>query len=502
MSDLTQNIVPVYMEGLDCVDNTVLTVCQYIRGECESAFWDSWSIKYKPDFIIGNGLNRCPKQIQENVRKLYGIEFVPQGGFDRKNCKKMITEYMGRDGVLIAGLKTNAFPWNEAYNQDVNGVHFLIFKSISDEGIWCTDAMPKKENALLGWNDIRRGILSIIRVKVHEKQKKVDMDKVFRHVRKNVKPKSIRRLREKMERDFQAEREFGNQRNIWRIPLYNLFLAVKGGHEQFEAFLKQSEWNSDLFMIERMHALTVEWEALKVLTVKMHREYFSGKLDTGKVKKYKSVFSEKLHGIEMMEEETLAYFYRSYKKRAFREKNLIFSDKVDFEFHEASDQIWYINLNYNEHTHMVNSEDFIVGDIIQYERIWKTEYSDFKLPKLDGDSYNCMFCDGQKLIVEGNVRKICLLVYATYGAQFEQVEVSYEGKKEVIHISVSDWTEEPLHDEKIVWQTEFKSKTPENNDYIGKIVMIELHTDVNKVCKYIALPKCRDLHLFAVTAVK
>lgn len=84
MSAQNLNIVPIYMDGLDCVDNTALTICNHLRGEYVNAFWNSWNINYKPDFVIGRGLVASSERIQKNVRNQYGIDFVPQGDFDKK----------------------------------------------------------------------------------------------------------------------------------------------------------------------------------------------------------------------------------------------------------------------------------------------------------------------------------------------------------------------------------------------------------------------------------
>ncbi len=83
-------------------------------------------------------------------------------------------------------------------------------------------------------------------------------------------------------------------------------------------------------------------------------------------------------------------------------------------------------LIYNEHTHMVDSEDFYVDGEVQYATVWKTQVSECTLPPVEKHAFNCMFCDGQKLALGKHAGKIALLLYATYGAQFEQIEVAYE----------------------------------------------------------------------------
>lgn len=494
MLKIIKKITPVFVEGLDCVDNTALTVCNCLRGEYEKVFWDSWSIRYRPDYIAGRGLRIVQGRIQENVRKLYGIEFIPQGAFDRGNCRSLIRQYMDEDGLLIVGIKTNAFPWAKAYNQDVQGVHFLLFTDISEKGIICIDTMPEKQDALLGWEDARRGVVSLIRIRDFGRHNEVRIDKVWKHVRKNVQPKSVQFLREKLNTDFQVQREFGEQRNIWRIPLYNLFLTVMGGHAQFESYLRRTVFNKDTYLLTQLRTLTIEWEALKVLTVKMHREYFSGKLSVEKCAKYKELYVEKLAGIAEMEEKAVCSFRKSYEN--------IRSGKNDFaaiDTEENGEKNIFLSLPYNEKTHMLDPEDFFVDDVIPYGIVWEKELLEFRLPEIEKQKDNCMFCDGQVLKIGKQIHNISFLIYATYGAQLEQFEIGYEDGMEKKELSVSDWTEEPLHHERVMWRAGFKGKVPKKEDYNGKIAAIQLKLSPERTCEYIKLPQCKEIHIFAIT---
>lgn len=494
MLNTVQEIKPVYIDGLDCVDNTALTVCKSLRGEYEKVFWNSWRVRYKPDYVIGRGLIVLPGRIQDNIRRFYGIEFIPLGSFDRRRGRELITRILKEDGLLIAGLKANAFPWKEAYNQDVNGVHFLVLKGMGKEGVWCTDAMPKRENALLGWEDIRHGLLSLIRIQDGKAKCDVHLEKIVRTVKKNVNFQSIIKLQKKIETDFEAEREFGEQKNIWRVPLYNLFLILKGGHEQFEIYLRNSEFKKDTILIQSMHKLVCEWEALKVLTVKIHREFIANKLILEKERKYINVFVKRLGLIAQLEKETKDRFYNTYKMMKLRKS--IFRVISDGEEWRAGS---YIDLNYNEYTHMVNSQDFFTSSSIQYGVVWRLQKSEFYLPQVNENAYNCMYCDGQKIELEKYISKVDMLLYATYGAQFEQIEVCYEDGMDSLDFWVSDWTERPLHFEETAWSTEFRSKVPAKPDYMGKIAAMELYIDSRRICRSITLPRCEEIHIFAIT---
>lgn len=48
--------------------------------------------------------------------------------------------------------------------------------------------------------------------------------------------------------------------------------------------------------------------------------------------------------------------------------------------------------------------------------------------------------------------------YATYGTQFETLEIQSTNKSFGVSMVFSDWTEEPLLEEKVIWKGEFIAK--------------------------------------------
>ncbi len=101
---------------------------------------------------------------------------------------------------------------------------------VSELGILCIDTMPVKQDVVLGWEDAERGVMSLIHIRDLGRQREVRIDRVWKHIRKNVQPKGVQYLKEKLRTDFQVQREFGEQKNIWRIPLYQLFLTIMDGY--------------------------------------------------------------------------------------------------------------------------------------------------------------------------------------------------------------------------------------------------------------------------------
>ncbi len=497
MENLNSEITPVNMEGLDCIDNTVLTVCNYFRGEYEKVLWDSWSIRYVPDFVIGKGLKVCPKRIQDHVRKIYGIDFMPQGNLGKHEIKSKISQYIQEDQLLVAGIKTNSIPWQKSYNQNDYRVHFLIFTGMGEEGIWCVDTMPSKSNVMIQWNDVQRGLLSLIRVKVKPivGSKAPKMKKVYKNVRYKVHCKDIESLRKKIREDFEVQREFGDQKNIWRIPLYNLFYIILGRHIQFEKYLTKECGIKYALLADQMRDLIVEWEALKILTVKMHREYTTSRLTPSKVRSYQDIYAENLEKIQRMEKSAKECFEKIYKEQEgdrYAGANSYQEDPV---------QEIFLDLPYNEYTHMLHPEDFYVDKVLEYGRIWEAEQCRFSLKEVGPDEYNCLKCEGQVLPVKKKIKGIYLLLYATYGSQLAELEIGYEEEVVREKIAVSDWVERPLSRETVIWQAAFRNKTPGGLNHTGKLVCTKVEGASQSQCSYVKLPGCKDIHILAVTVL-
>lgn len=497
MENLISEIIPVNIEGLDCIDNTVLTVCNYFRGEYEKVLWDSWSIRYVPDFVIGKGLKVCPKRIQDHVRKIYGIDFMPQGNLGKHEIKSKISQYIQEDQLLVAGIKTNSIPWQKSYNQNDYRVHFLIFTGMGEEGIWCVDTMPSKSNVILQWRDVQRGLLSLIRVKVKPivRLKAPQIKKVLKNVRYKVHCKDIESLRKKIREDFEVQREFGDQKNIWRIPLYNLFYIILGRHIQFEKYLTK-EWGMKYALLaDQMRDLIMEWEALKILTVKMHREYTTNRLTSSKVRNYQDTYVEnlkKIQGMEKSAKECFVKIYREQESGRYARVNA---------FQEDSVQEIFLDLPYNEYTHMLHPEDFYVDKVLEYGRIWETGQCRFDLKEVGPVAFNCLKCEGQVLPVHKKIKRIYFLLYATYGSQLAELEIGYEDEIVREKIAVSDWVERPLSREIVVWQAAFKNKTPGGLNHIGKLVCTKVEGASQSKCSYVKLPGCKEIHILAVTVL-
>ncbi len=493
-----QNFSPVAIEGLDCVDNTILTVCQMLRGEYKKVFWDAWRVCYKPCSRIGEGFCYFPKRITENVKRIYGIDFRPLGRFEATESRKLLQQQLDKNGMVVIGIRTNCCPWQKSYRSNDYVVHFLIVTALSDGGIECIDTMPQRQGAVIGWGDVEAGLCSIIEILDWEafekkgKTQEVSLRDVWKSAKKNVRPKTIVKLARRIRRDFDVVQEFGTEKNIWKVPLYDMFFRATGAHIQFGMYLKTYPELGEVTLIRKNEALALEWEGLKILTVKFHREYEENWLKREKLEVYMTKYAEVLKTIAEMEEGLLQLLKQQCKKD-------FSSMETDVAVAQAVQKISYVDVPYNEMTHMVDPKDFIVKRNPEYGKLWETSETTYQLPKRNENEFNCMYCDGQQIRFEKPISKLSFLIYGTYGDQHEQMELIYEDGSEKCDLFVSDWTQKALVGEEIVWQERYINRDPSGINHHGKIVSKTVYVDAEKNCRSVILPTCDKIHILAIT---
>ncbi|MCH5266502.1 MAG: hypothetical protein J1F02_11420 [Lachnospiraceae bacterium] len=197
---------------------------------------------------------------------------------------------------------------------------------------------------------------------------------------------------------------------------------------------------------------------MKILIVKLHREYQSAKLDKGKYENYRLLCLERLTVLAQKEKSVCKMFLRICKEKIRNGAGVPSS----LEENRVWETTTYLPLAYNESSHMVCSTEYVIKTPIRFGQEWHTEKETFSMPEIEEGDYNCLFCHGQKLPVGKRVRQISFLLYATYGTQFETIELDFGKYTRSYILSASDWTEEPLTDEHVVWQSDFISQDEKN----------------------------------------
>ncbi|MCH5266503.1 MAG: hypothetical protein J1F02_11425 [Lachnospiraceae bacterium] len=231
-------VIPICFDGLDCVDNTILTVCNAVRGEYLQTFWNAWNLKFIQAFIHDRRTALSGSFISDNVKEIYGLVFQPVEHAGARTG--LLKKYFSEDGLVIMGIKTNCCPWQVSYKSSTYNLHYVIVSEVVEKGVLCVDTMPQKQGELITWEDVEEGIFSVIRVcdkgKETDSAKSVSLKKVYKNVRRNVRTGLISKLITALEKDFYLYLELERNEAVWKVPLYCLFNMASGSHIQFFPF--------------------------------------------------------------------------------------------------------------------------------------------------------------------------------------------------------------------------------------------------------------------------
>ncbi len=172
--------------------------------------------------------------------------------------------------------------------------------------------------------------------------------------------------------------------------MYDVFARATGAHIQFGMYIKRIPLLIDQTLIQKNEALALEWEGLKILIVKLHREYTEDRLNREKLVVYQTKYAEVLQKISKMEEELLRLLKQCCKQGVSQHDNPV-------EWIPTAGTISYIHVPYNEMTHLVDPKDFVVKRNPEYGKIWETSTSRWNLSmRMEVRNATCLFRTGPR----------------------------------------------------------------------------------------------------------
>lgn len=504
---MKNKIEPIVVEGLNCIENTMLTVCNYLCGEYKKTFWNSWNVKYQKSYFSRKGFVVPKTRIENNLEKFYGIRFIPLDNVDKSELTSVLKRQLDKNGLAVIGIKTNCCPWQKSYRKREYSIHFLVATKLLQEGVQCVDTMPKKQDGFIDWEDILSGVSDVIQVErksilgksedTENIQKDFFTKVLWKFIRKNVKPQTIKNLILDIQNKYELLYFLEKEHDIWRVPIYRQFFLMAGVHNQFEQFLLEyrKSYESTEF-IAVFHSIIQEWEFLKLLIIKLHRDYRKRELTNEKLDETLEACKTFLLDITKKEEKAVRLFCQvGNMYDSFDKDTLIAIDRIVFEEQ-------YVSLLYNEISHMVETEEFGVSACVPLGSTVKAKTLSYLFPPKQSRRgiLNSLYCSRQRIEINTRLAKVGFIGYATYGKQFEYLTVEYEGNQtEKYGFALSDWMEEPLLNEEVIWTAQFKNKSPVGYDHKGKIVSVVIDLDMTKKCESIILPEQKEMHIFGMT---
>ena len=248
------NLTPLYYDGLDCADNSLISITAWLKLNYQSAFIKSWNFSFKTGEAYKNDL--LSERITLNqidysmlIDKYCAIQLTYNKITDPNETLKIITNEFNDGRPVIISIESFWCPWKGEY-QKAYADHFCLALGINDTGdIHCVDCAPINYGCVLPLDEFLQGGGDCMTFKVSDDIPKAMefQDVIGELVNDLYKPidgyntfDSIRNLAIDFKNTFDLMEEIeGNDlSNTWVIPIIQKLRSVSGGRSQYAAFLR------------------------------------------------------------------------------------------------------------------------------------------------------------------------------------------------------------------------------------------------------------------------
>lgn len=448
----------VRIEGLNCNDNSVITIVKNHSQYYSLLFWNAYFFTYHSMGNIGNGLKCQNDRILENTIRYFDVKISIRYARQFENPIEYITDMLAKKREVIIQLDQYYCSWSDAYYQK-HTYHVLIPIEKEKEKLKCMDTMPVKVQRI-SFFDLQKSLYRIITVDGDYSVdfvwwEKYGLKKAYRW----TSTKNHIWQMKKFLRDITAlktiEHEMLIGEPIWKQPIYRQIASVYGGRYQFLMYLRLFD-EDESKLIQTFQDITNRWNAIRIW---FYRICLNPKEADCKWKEYKGLITQNLEIVISLEKEVKKLLRDEIgkSKRRHADKGVI-------------QKLVCIDIEHNGFSHLLSNMQ----------------------------NHNVLFCKGNLLRCKGYVKNVHLYGYAKWGSQISDITiVRDDGKKIAKQFTMSDWSEEVCVGESIVYKTKVIN---EGKECDAKVCDVSIA--INESIISMQLPNNENICLFAVAVMK
>jgi hypothetical protein len=511
------DIKPIHHEGLNCFEDSLISVASWLDRDYELAFSHTWGFELVPEDpgckgLIGNRITPGCKFLSELIKKYCGISLIFHEVENHTEVLSIIRRELSNSLPIIFCLDTFWCPWISQY-QKLHLSHYCLAIGLDDDStILCID--PSISPAVLQLpcncfiNGCNRGRTAIFLV--DEYCPITDYWDVIggslNNFLNNNCFRNMMAFKEIFSSCFDFDLEFKNfDINIWIVLIHRNITLISGGRGLYSKFLgyianktnntgllaykdnfikAASNWKTIIGALTKAYK-TKQFEPTKIRVAELLQKAAQFEQDTANslsdfIKNPNEIYDASDNKILQLPKEFLT-------------GTLIFLNLEDYFNNNGIG-----NINSGKCTadlsgggSFIGFEGFPSGDILSLNNF------SFKLPQiLDGKKDN-ISCDQQELQVPSYFcRSIQVFGTAENGSFYENMNVVYkDGSIDTIAMGLSNLERSsPLYGEIPMWQGLFAGCKVKITLYAKEY---EIRSD--KSIDKIILPYCPNMHIFALT---
>lgn len=500
-----ENVEPIYVDGLDCFEKSILTIINWEYGEYYKAFMHSWGFRYdnQGEKLIGQRLNANNYDIMQDIITHYGIILERYNKTDDKELLDKIHEELQNKRPIIVVADEYYCHWTFNYHKKNLSHVYIIIGITQDNDFMCIDTQPKMTNLILSQEEFILGYKQIytydtrpINIEYPNLQTLLD-DCIHSGDEKSY---LLNTHEMQLFIDDFEHIDFYNEfidAEIWYSPLFKNINRIYGGRVQFIEFLKHYRNNSFINgFISRLNDAASEWHIIRASLMKIYFNKERYLIEIDKI-------CHRITKVLDLEKELFESLIKTLEEDGVIESYTNLEMINDENSESNGDTFYYVDIQeyLNSKGLYFDKESLIFEDIVPTGSIWNLDGMSFDFT--ERDNVDNISCHSQEIsIAKQCYKKIMLLGYGEWGDQIEELTIIYsDNSNEQIDIMFSDWWKNPEFEEEIAWQSNGINKL-DNLIYNGKIFAKSYNiVDSKKTISHILLPECKYIHIFAITLV-
>ena len=495
-----KDMEPIYSPGLDCFENSVLTITNWEYGEYHKAFMHSWGFAYNKDIspMIGKRLMANNHDICEDIRYRYGIVMNQYKENDVEKVIDKIHHELLHNRAVIVSAEEYYCHWTYNYKKSHHNHFYLIHGQTENKDFICLDTQPQKKDIIVTKRQFKENFKHIYTYEIHPAH--LEHRFLYEIIRDCIMNNSVNKYRLQVEDmdqfindfiyiDYDSELMYDA---IWYSPIFSEISRIYGGRVQFTEFLKDYQLNEDVYeYIKQLEKITYEWSIIRSLILKMqHNKDDSVSIHHTLIRRIRlaTQLEKKLFSIILEHLQT---------NRLQQGGCYIPPESLDTEVEE----FYYVDLNpyFNRKGLYFDKESFKFENDLSTGVIWNIDNMSFDFSHR-GHLDN-MVCLNQTIPINKKAySRFMLLGYGEWGNQIEELKIVYEdGSYATVEFMFSDWWKNPELDETIAWQSDGQSLI-DGESYNGKIFAKSYQLpDSEKNIVEVVFPDCERIHILAMT---
>lgn len=522
-----------------CPESAAASIATLYNRRFEMMFSDFWMFEFLAEDtnqpgMVGNRIATYENNIFTLLLKYHGIE---SKYIKTKNIKEIfdITELELKLGhPVVTNFDSFYSPWAPDFekNNRFKSAYVILGIDYERKGILCFDMHFHRKIELLPFVNFECGAENLITYSIRHDEIEFDWQEVIKQqVSKlyGVKSygnsfQSIREfansLRNQLNYDieFKQKKDYSGMNDMHTVPILKNLTSIcrsRGLYAMTLQFIAEKYNIPELTNIsQKMEVAGSKWSQVFSLLYK-------GAFASSFTDKMKSNVYDKLYMISDFEEklaESLTCLGQSisYEKKDDTNKKLYLTDEQSP--YCPKHEIVFIGLEkyYNNKGLYCKTQDqFVpglngVGDYFvlegfPYGKILELKETQFFIPAtLQKDNADNIICNGQKIDVENsNYSSIMLLGYSDFMNHYETMKIILESEAEIeIPLQFTYWFNTPRCGEEIAWKGLLIRKMADSKTrftFSANIFSQRYSLDRTKRIKAIILPKCLDIHIFAIS---